>query len=62
MVAGVHDMNAAVPKEKIPMQRNGTKEEMGGVVLFIAGKAGGYMNGCVVVTDGGRLSIMPSTY
>lgn len=79
MVVGVHDLTSIVPKERIPLQRNGTAEEMGGqfhltlgsrimlikfqgVILFMAGRAGAYMNGCVIVTDGGRLSVMPSTY
>lgn len=82
MVVGVHDVSKAFPKDKIPMQRSGSTEEMGGgysssrieamewkadcgnlgVVLFMAGKAGAYMTGCVIVTDGGRLSVLPSTY
>lgn len=49
-------------KDRIPMQRAGREEEIGGIVLFLTGKAGGYLNGNVVVSDGGRLSIWPSTY
>lgn len=50
------------PKESIPSQRAGREEEIGGIVLFLTGKVGGYLNGNVLVTDGGRLSIWPSTY
>jgi len=50
------------PKEKIPMERAGTEEDMAGCILFLASRAGAYVTGNVVVIDGGRLSIMPSTY
>ena len=50
------------PKEKIPAQRSGTPEDMAGVILFLTSRAGAYCNGNVVVTDGGRLSVMPAVY
>jgi hypothetical protein len=31
---------------------------MGGAVLFMCSKDGGYMNGNVLITDGGGLSII----
>ncbi|KAA8565610.1 hypothetical protein MFRU_006g01900 [Monilinia fructicola] len=49
-------------KEKIPLQRVGTEEDMAGCILFLASRAGAYCTGTVIVIDGGRLSIMPSTY
>lgn len=50
------------PKDKIPLQRVGSEEDMAGCVLFLTSLAGGYCNGNVIVTDGGRLSVMPGTY
>ena len=50
------------PKSKIPLQRTGTAEDMAGCILFLTSRAGAYSNGNVMVTDGGRLSQMPSTY
>ncbi|KAI9834081.1 MAG: hypothetical protein M1819_003366 [Sarea resinae] len=46
----------------IPIGRAGTVEDMSGVVLYLCSRAGGYSNGCVVITDGGRLGVMPATY
>ncbi len=50
------------PKDYIPMSRSGTEEDIAGVVLWLCSRAGAYINGNVVVTDGGRLSILPATY
>ena len=50
------------PKEKIPAGRVGTNEDMAGAILYMTSRAGAYLNGNVIVTDGGRLSVMPSTY
>jgi NAD(P)-dependent dehydrogenase (short-subunit alcohol dehydrogenase family) len=49
-------------KSFIPAQRIGDEEDMAGVMLYLASTAGSFCNGCVVVMDGGRLSILPSTY
>lgn len=50
------------PKEKVPLQRVGTEEDMAGCILYLTSRAGGYVSGNILVVDGGRLSIMPSTY
>ena len=50
------------PKDKIPEERVGKPEDMAGVILSLTSRAGAYLNGMLVVTDGGRLGIMPSTY
>lgn len=46
----------------IPEGRAGSESDIAGVVLFVTSKAGAYLNGNVVVCDGGRLSVVPSTY
>ncbi|KAF2972451.1 hypothetical protein GQX73_g1156 [Xylaria multiplex] len=52
----------AIPVEEIPMGHAGDEEDMATAILFLAGSGGKYMNGNVVVTDGGRLGISPATY
>ncbi len=50
------------PKNYIPATRGGTEEDMAGAVLYLASQAGGFLNGNVLLTDGGRLAVMPGTY
>jgi len=51
-----------IAREVIPAQRTGNEEDVAGAVLYVAGRAGAYLNGCVVMVDGGRLGVLPSTY
>ena len=50
------------PKDFIPVQRIGITEDMAGAALFLTSRSGGYINGNVVVIDGGRLSVVPASY
>lgn len=50
------------PKAIIPLGRAGAEQDIGGLTLFLAGASGGYLNGMVVVTDGGRVAAFPSSY
>ncbi|KAH9203731.1 hypothetical protein DL95DRAFT_138559 [Leptodontidium sp. 2 PMI_412] len=62
---GVHGngiTDGSFSRDLIPITRGGSEEDMAGVILWMAGAAGGYLNGNIVVSDGGSLSIMPSTY
>ncbi|KAI0049425.1 NAD-P-binding protein [Auriscalpium vulgare] len=46
----------------VPLQRAGKLEDIAGLTLFLASKAGSYVDGTVHITDGGRLSMFSSTY
>jgi NAD(P)-dependent dehydrogenase (short-subunit alcohol dehydrogenase family) len=54
--------NAAVPASLVPLKRTGNQDDMGGLILYLASRAGAYVNGNVTVVDGGRLSFFCSTY
>jgi NAD(P)-dependent dehydrogenase (short-subunit alcohol dehydrogenase family) len=56
--AGAH----VVPAENSPAQRTGSEEDFAGTVLYMASRAGVFLNGETLVTDGGRLSQLPSVY
>jgi NAD(P)-dependent dehydrogenase (short-subunit alcohol dehydrogenase family) len=45
-----------------PAERVGTEEDMAGVILYLTSFAGGYCNGGVFVTDGGQMSLLPSSF
>ncbi|KAI4837629.1 NAD(P)-binding protein [Aureobasidium sp. EXF-8845] len=49
-------------KSYIPAERTGDEEDMAGTVLYIASRAGAYLNGNILMIDGGRLNIMPNSY
>ncbi|THH12863.1 hypothetical protein EW146_g7289 [Bondarzewia mesenterica] len=49
-------------KNDVPLQRAGDLQDMAGLILFLASRAGAYVDGTVHITDGGRLSLFPSTY
>ncbi|KAJ2906512.1 hypothetical protein MKZ38_001493 [Zalerion maritima] len=46
----------------IPLGRIGDEEDMAGLVLYLASRAGAYLNGNTVLLDGGRLTCFPSTF
>lgn len=46
----------------IPTQKFGGPEEMAGAILYLASRAGSFTNGNAILNDGGRASIIPSTY
>ena len=50
------------PREFIPLTRSGSEEDIAGVVLWLCSRAGSYVNGNIVITDGGRLSVLPASY
>jgi len=58
----IHNVEGTFDKAVVPATRSGDEEDMAGVVLWLCSRAGAYINGCVVVTDGGRLSVLPGTF
>ncbi|KAF4971993.1 hypothetical protein FSARC_1323 [Fusarium sarcochroum] len=57
-----HRKTAGWPKSVVPEERPGDEQDIAGAVLFLVSRAGAYINGNVLVTDGGRLGIVPATY
>ncbi|KAM0693257.1 hypothetical protein Q7P36_006510 [Cladosporium allicinum] len=55
---GAHVVGAEVS----PSERTGSEEDFGGTILYLASRAGAYINGETLVTDGGRLSQLPAVY
>jgi NAD(P)-dependent dehydrogenase (short-subunit alcohol dehydrogenase family) len=55
---GAHKMSA----EDSPAERTGSEEDFAGTVLFMASRAGAYLNGETLLTDDGRASQLPGTY
>jgi NAD(P)-dependent dehydrogenase (short-subunit alcohol dehydrogenase family) len=45
-----------------PAERAGSEEDMGGLMLYMASRAGAFLNGSVMLVDGGKLATMPATY
>ena len=50
------------PADSIPATRAGTEEDIAGAILFLVSRAGAYCNGCVMLSDGGRTGIFPSSF
>jgi NAD(P)-dependent dehydrogenase (short-subunit alcohol dehydrogenase family) len=58
----IHNIEGTFDKGVVPATRTGDEQDMAGVILWLCSRAGAYLNGCVVVTDGGRLGVVPSSY
>lgn len=54
--------NPVLARTSVPMGRTGNDNDMAGAMLYLASKAGAYLNGNAIVVDGGRLGMFPSTW
>lgn len=45
-----------------PAERAGSIEDMAGLTLYMTSRAGAFVNGSVMLADGGKLATMPATY
>lgn len=61
-IAKLYAEDGSVPKEMVPLQRMGDSQDMAGVMLYLASRAGAYCNGAVITVDGGRLGNFPTTW
>ncbi|KAF7541412.1 hypothetical protein G7054_g596 [Neopestalotiopsis clavispora] len=59
---GAHEGAYVMESQRSPSERTGSEEDFAGAVLFLASRAGAYINGETLLTDGGRLSQLPGTY
>ncbi|KAL2002493.1 hypothetical protein VTN02DRAFT_6668 [Thermoascus thermophilus] len=61
-VVGRGVTDGSLPRTMVPLTRGGSDQDLAGMILWMAGAAGGYLNGNIVVSDGGRLGSIPATY
>ncbi|KAG8977581.1 hypothetical protein FRB90_008747 [Tulasnella sp. 427] len=64
--AGLDDIDAQVDQiclglQPLPAKRAGRDTDMAGAALYLASNAGSYVNGQIIVVDGGFIATNPST-
>ncbi|KAL1899791.1 hypothetical protein Sste5346_002657 [Sporothrix stenoceras] len=52
----------SIGKEHVPLGRIGDQQDMAGTILYLVSRAGAFLNGNVVLLDGGRLGTFPGMY
>ncbi|KAF8140390.1 hypothetical protein EV363DRAFT_1312376 [Boletus edulis] len=60
LTAEMLDTEGDIFISRIPTNRLGTPEDIGGTALFLASRAGAYVNGATITLDGGFLVNMPT--
>lgn len=50
------------PASLIPLTRSGSEEDFAGLIIWMSSASGGYINGAMMLTDGGRTASVPATY
>lgn len=58
----IHNVEGTFARDVVPATRTGDEEDMAGCILYLCSRAGAYSNGNILVTDGGRLSVLPASY
>ncbi len=48
-----------VDTKTVPLGRMGDEKDMAGQILYLASRAGAYLNGNTILVDGGRLGTFP---
>ncbi|KAH7346345.1 hypothetical protein BKA65DRAFT_594860 [Rhexocercosporidium sp. MPI-PUGE-AT-0058] len=63
LVGNNNDLSIAgsMPKEHFPATRAGAPEDIAGAALYLVSRAGGFVDGTVLVVDGGMLSQTPGS-
>ncbi|OAK94568.1 NAD(P)-binding protein [Phaeosphaeriaceae sp. SRC1lsM3a] len=62
------DKDKAITEEGVfsrayqPAERAGSSEDMAGLTLYLTSRAGAFVNGSVLLVDGGKIATMPATY
>jgi NAD(P)-dependent dehydrogenase (short-subunit alcohol dehydrogenase family) len=54
--------DSTFPKEQVPATRGGDELDIAGLTLWLCSRAGAYINGTEILTDGGWLSVVPGSY
>lgn len=57
-----HNVEGTWPKSEVPATRTGDEQDIAGIMLWLCSRAGAYLNGQIVVSDGGRLGVVPGSY
>ena len=57
---GISD--GSFPRDMIPLTRGGSEQDLAGLIVWMTSASGGYLNGNIMVSDGGRLATVPATY
>ncbi|KAG8214682.1 hypothetical protein J3R82DRAFT_9760 [Butyriboletus roseoflavus] len=61
-MTNLEHLTPALLVRSVPLGRSGTLAEIAGPILFLAGRAGAYVNGAVWLVDGGRVGQVASSY
>lgn len=54
--------DGAFPVEQVPATRGGDELDIAGLTLWLCSRAGAYINGTEILTDGGWVSVVPGSY
>lgn len=61
-ISGSGISDGSFPRSMIPLTRGGSEEDLAGLIVWMASASGGYINGAIMLTDGGRVGSVPATY